>query len=816
MMDHYASRRKDMLAIMNQLHSIGAQTYLELPRIVVIGNQSAGKSSVVEAISGITVPRDAGTCTRCPMECRLASSEDPWCCQISIRYEFEPSNGRRLKDVMERKFGGLILKKDQVEPMLRRAQWAVLNPKLSYAHVLGMSMHDMYHNLSSSALQFSRNVVCVDLKGPDLTDLSFIDLPGIIQNAETETVKLVEDMVVSHIAGDCLILVALPMTDDVENQKALKLANLADPQGRRTIGVLTKPDMLPEGSVKNRALWLDVIEGRRFPLKHGYYCTRHPDDADRSQGLSSAEARKAEMDFFARTEPWNISIKPHYFGVKNLTAALSSLLIQVIQEALPKIQLEATRQLETCRDELEHLPKPIVGDPATYMLQLITALCDDVNLHVRGSSQTSKMIQDNRAAFAKFKIEIRKTAPNFVSSGEAKEPVDDDDEDGGVLTTSAPFTVSDMRKHIQRSITRELPNNVPFDAKVALITSFQRSWPHFVKSCFDNVRNTVLNTLLACVDHERLGRYDLLRHHLHSFISEIVSEQYASCHAFLDAILEVELSPFTQNLHYLDSSSEKWLAKYKGARQESKTQAAPAPAPAPPVPTTNPVPGSSISPGPLKTNTSLWSPRPVPISHSSDSSNESDSLLEPLHTASQTPKRKFKSNSRISASTSTPISTSAPVVPIWDQRPVTSGTFLPAENVSSPFDQEKMDHALAALAALGFAGLTAEDLEKLHPVDEYETELKVMAEVRGYFQVSYKRIIDYVPSLIDLKFIKAVGKALQPFLIKKFELGSNEANAKCAKYLAEDPGVTAEREELCTKKRLLEKVQEELYRFGGL
>ncbi len=98
-------------------------------------------------------------------------------------------------------------------------------------------------------------------------------------------------------------------------------------------GVLTKPDMLPEGSVKNRALWLDVVEGRRFPLKHGYYCTRHPDDADRSQGMTSEEARKAEMEFFARMEPWNISIKPHYFGVKNLTAALSSLLIQVIQEA---------------------------------------------------------------------------------------------------------------------------------------------------------------------------------------------------------------------------------------------------------------------------------------------------------------------------------------------------------------------------------------------------------------------------------------------------------------------------------------------------
>ncbi|KAK0196410.1 P-loop containing nucleoside triphosphate hydrolase protein [Armillaria mellea] len=776
-MDHYASRRKDMLAIVNQLHSIGAQTYIELPRIVVIGNQSAGERFAVQIVSvySITVPRDAGTCTRCPMECRLASSEDPWCCQISIRYEFEPNGGRRLKDVIERKFGDLIMKKSQVEPMLRRAQWAVLNPKLSYEHILGMSMHEMDHNPSIGTLRFSRNVVCVDLKGPGLTDLSFIDLPGIIQNAETEIVKLVEDMVVSHIAGNSLILVALPMTDDVENQKALKLANLADPQGRRTIGVLTKPDMLPEGSVKNRALWLDVVEGRRFPLKHGYYCTRHPDDADRNQGMTSEEARKAEMEFFTRTEPWNISIKPHYFGVKNLTAASSNLLIQIIQEALPKIQLEATRQLETCRDELDCLPKPIVGDPATYMLQLITALW---------SPQTSKMIQDNRSAFAKFKIGIRKTAPNFVSSGEAKEPVDDEesDEDGGVLTTSAPFTVSDMRKHIRRSVTRELPNNVPFDAKVALITSFQHSWPASVKSCFDDVRNTVLNTLLSCVDHERLGQLNVF--FASSFVSDIISEQYTSCYKILEAILEVELSPFTQNLHYLDSSSEKWLAKYKGAKQEKKSQPVPAPT-------------AVLAPKPAKMSPGVLDSRPASINHNPDLSDESDSFQPALRTASQVPKRKFKTNGRIN--TSTPVSTSAPVVPIWDRRP----------NISGPFasEKEKMDKALAALAALGFTGLTAEDLEKLHPVDEYETELKVMAEVRGYFQVSYKRIIDYMPSLIDLKFVKAVGKALQPFLIKKFELGSNEANY---------PVVTTVREELGVKKRRLEKVQEELYKFGGL
>lgn len=145
------------------------------------------------------------------MECRLSSAEKDWSCQISIRWEFE-DDGKRKEETSEVKFGDLITNKSDVEPALRRAQEKILNP-----------------SGTGNPLQFSKNVVCVDLQGPDLTDLSFIDLPGlqtllvllirransalgIIQNAEDDIVKLVENLVVSHIKGNCLILVALPMT----------------------------------------------------------------------------------------------------------------------------------------------------------------------------------------------------------------------------------------------------------------------------------------------------------------------------------------------------------------------------------------------------------------------------------------------------------------------------------------------------------------------------------------------------------------------------------------------------------------------------
>lgn len=148
-------------------------------------------------------------------------------------------------------------------------------------------------------------------------------------------------------------------------------------------------------------------------------------------------------------------------------------------------------------------------------------------------------------------------------------------------------------------------------------------------------------------------------------------------------------------------------------------------------------------------------------------------------------------------------------------------------------EERKREEAtiLASLAKLGYQGLTATDLGKLVPPDEYEKELEVMAEVRAYFKVAYKvrslralsgglanvalqRVVDYVPLVIDHEFLRAFGDDLQAHLIKQLGLGAEDAVAKCAAYLEEDPFIVSAREELTGRKKRLESVQEELLRFG--
>lgn len=96
---------------------------------------------------------------------------------------------------------------------------------------------------------------------------------------------------------------------------------------------MTKPDMLAAGSTKARNLWLDIIQGQRHQLRHGYYCTRQPDDEDRSRAITTAQARADEARFFANTLPWSTSSQPQRFGTDNLVSTLSTLLVQVITDA---------------------------------------------------------------------------------------------------------------------------------------------------------------------------------------------------------------------------------------------------------------------------------------------------------------------------------------------------------------------------------------------------------------------------------------------------------------------------------------------------
>src|SRR5438552_159859 len=158
----YAFSRQKLNENIKKLRDCGTEGVIRLPKIAVIGNQSAGKSSIIEAISQIKIPRASGTCTRCPMEVVLArSGQDGWQCKVSLRFDHTEVPGSK---------GGThnfatTNNKEEVPIILRRAQLAILNPNEPL---------DVFLKLDESqckehriAQNFSRNTVVLEITGAD-------------------------------------------------------------------------------------------------------------------------------------------------------------------------------------------------------------------------------------------------------------------------------------------------------------------------------------------------------------------------------------------------------------------------------------------------------------------------------------------------------------------------------------------------------------------------------------------------------------------------------------------------------------------------
>ncbi|KAK4705660.1 hypothetical protein P7C70_g541, partial [Phenoliferia sp. Uapishka_3] len=579
---HYAKSKGELVSLINEIRSGGAQLVVDLPRIAVIGNQSVGKSSLVEAISGINVPRDSGTCTRCPMEVRLQKSNDPWGCQVKLRFESD-TFGKPLAAVKEVVFGPRITGPELVEDILRKAQLAILNPSVADpARFVDLDLATLQDGKpplgSAQQLEFSPNLVCVDIKGSDVTDLAF----GIVANKDPELIELVKNLVLKHIRGNCLILAALTMSDDIENQSAALLAKQEDPEGKRTIGVLTKADRIPAGE---ESKWLKIFRNQSHPLLYGYYCTKLSTHAELQAKKSFSAARKAEEAFFgggiwAGVEP---QLKRR-LGTSNLTTALSDRLVRFIIDILPGLINEVRELYDANVKQIRELPDPPAEDPTLELLRLCTDFSSEAEQYCKGTFEHESLIHGTTEAFKHFKLDIQMTLPRFIpfekdSTDPRKanftEPESlKDDIENAVPGTADLFRslrleldLDDTRERIRKAVTRELPYNVPFAAKSKVILTSIASWKQFAIDCLESVRPLVNATVEELIQ-THFGRFDgsPLRGKVLTIVDAEVERLFDVARSHIEWLATLDEIPYTQNNHYFSATREKVLTHYKTAR----------------------------------------------------------------------------------------------------------------------------------------------------------------------------------------------------------------------------------------------------------
>ncbi|KAJ5675982.1 Dynamin GTPase [Penicillium macrosclerotiorum] len=306
-----------LLDKIDELRTVGVGGLVELPQIVVCGDPSSGKSSVLEAISRVRFPSKATVCTRFATEIVLRRSVDN-----RFRVSIEPGKSRTDAQELEklRNFTSESFSGSDLSAIIESAK-----------KCMGISENGI---LSNSG--FSDDVLKVEISGPDRPELTLVDLPGIYHSTSNDQnqdgIKVVQSLTESYIKSSrTIILAVISAKNDFHLQSVLDVAHKFDPEYTRVLGVVTHPDYLHAGS-EAEAYYLKLIQNEKVKkLQLGWHvlCNR-PFEMMQATDYSRDNHEK---EFFNGGR-W-ASVPRQQVGIGSLRHRLSKILLRHICRNLP-------------------------------------------------------------------------------------------------------------------------------------------------------------------------------------------------------------------------------------------------------------------------------------------------------------------------------------------------------------------------------------------------------------------------------------------------------------------------------------------------
>ncbi|KAK8115624.1 hypothetical protein PG984_012126 [Apiospora sp. TS-2023a] len=327
-----------LLEKVDKLRDLNIGQHVPLPQLVVVGDQSSGKSSLLESLSGIPFPKDQSLCTRHATQITFRRGIRD---HVDVRIIPGPHASEEHRKSVEQFHttvaSGLEFRRQFVDILTKANERMGLRADI----------------MSGNGAVFSEDVLKIEVHGPDEDYLTIIDVPGIFRTTTQGTTKddmiMVRDLVKSYIREErTVILAVLPSNVDIATQEILELAEDYDKNGERTLGVLTKPDLVLEPSAQ--AAVCDLVQGKRRPLALGYYlvCNRGP---------INNSIEQSELDQMFRRQPWN-DLPSDQVGILALRKQLSLLLVEITRREFPKLLREVGDQIKDCKRELDSLGPP--------------------------------------------------------------------------------------------------------------------------------------------------------------------------------------------------------------------------------------------------------------------------------------------------------------------------------------------------------------------------------------------------------------------------------------------------------------------------
>lgn len=355
--NHVEESIRPYIDLIDTLRSVGIHKDLALPTIAVIGDQSSGKSSVLEALSGIALPRGSGIVTRCPLELRLKKRGVNWKAALSYRDK-------------KKEFVDISL----VENYIEEAQ----------------------NDLAGKGVGICDELITLEVMSPDVCDLTLIDLPGIarvpVQGQPEDIEKQIKRLIMKFIEKpETLNMVVVPCNIDIATTEALKMAQEVDPDGKRTVAILTKPDLIDRGT---ESKVLEIAQNKIIPLRKGYIMVKCRGQQQINEKISLEQASQAERDFFQKHNFFRCLLNEDKATIKSLAIKLTHHLVDHIKTSLPQLNEQIKKQVWELRTELkvcESGPPPDIKGAKLFL----TKTLEKFNEQIKSMSSGELIIKES-------------------------------------------------------------------------------------------------------------------------------------------------------------------------------------------------------------------------------------------------------------------------------------------------------------------------------------------------------------------------------------------------------------------------------------
>ncbi|RPA92075.1 dynamin family protein [Choiromyces venosus 120613-1] len=452
----------DLLDSIDCLRSQGISHYVSLPQIIVCGDQSSGKSSVLEAISGVPFPTKSNLCTRFPIELVLRKTS-----HTGISVSIVPHESRSESEKLS--LGGFHEKLDDFDglpTLIEKAKAALA--------------------ISTHGRAFSKDLLRIEVSGPDRPHLTIVDLPGLIHSETKQQsasdVELVQGVVRAYMKEPrSIILAVVSAKNDYANQIVLKLARAADKKGNRTLGVITKPDTLIAGS-ESEAMYVSLARNQDVEFRLGWHVLKNMDSETGEWSLADREVR--EEAFFSQGI-WE-DLSRSLLGVGKLRERLSKVLLGQIAAELPSLIDEIEIKSNACRSQLDKLgeARATLDEQRLYLLHISQSFQSLIKASVDGTyndpffedAQSEPGYQKRiRAVVQNLNLDFAEHIARRGHCREIAQSTGNTSVSEGVISTTREEFMDHIGHLMQRTRGRELPGT--FNPMVVADLFLEQSTP---------------------------------------------------------------------------------------------------------------------------------------------------------------------------------------------------------------------------------------------------------------------------------------------------------------------------------------------------